>query len=70
LTYKKFVKTNQKTIISSLNLLEKLRMSILKNMFEGKLVSQDPKDEPASVLLERIKKEKTESVQEKMRIMD
>ncbi|MCY3565408.1 MAG: restriction endonuclease subunit S [Gammaproteobacteria bacterium] len=36
---------------------EALRQSILKQAFSGKLVPQDPKNEPASVLLSRIKAE-------------
>lgn len=35
--------------------LKRLPHSILKRAFEGKPVSQDPQDEPASVLLERIR---------------
>ncbi|MBG53093.1 MAG: hypothetical protein CML99_11860 [Rhodobiaceae bacterium] len=34
-----------------------LRQSVLKQAFSGKLVPQDPADEPASVLLERIRAE-------------
>ena len=37
---------------------EALRQSILKKAFSGQLVAQDPNDEPAAVLLERIKAEK------------
>lgn len=37
---------------------ERLRQSIYKRAFEGKLVPQDPNDEPASELLGRIEKER------------
>lgn len=38
--------------------IARLRQSILKWAFEGKLVDQDPDDEPASVLLEHIRAER------------
>ena len=42
-----------------------LREKILDLAMRGKLVKQDPNDEPASVLLEKIKAEKAELVKEK-----
>lgn len=44
---------------------EMLRQSILQQAVEGKLCEQDPKDEPASVLLEKIKAEKEHLIAEK-----
>lgn len=41
--------------IGGLTRASKLRRSILKDAFEGKLVPQDPKDGPASELLARIR---------------
>jgi type I restriction enzyme S subunit len=48
----------EKTVDQSLKQAERLRQSTLKTAFEGQLVPQNPSDEPASVLLERIKTER------------
>ncbi len=45
--------------------ITKLRQAILQLAVQGKLVTQDPNDEPASVLLEKIKVEKEQLVKEK-----
>jgi type I restriction enzyme S subunit len=56
----------EKTIDQSLKQAERLRQSILKKVFEGKLVPQDPTDEPAEKFLERIKEEKAKQEVEKI----
>lgn len=59
LTYLLFLKmADEQTIKQGLKQSNRLRQSILKKAFEGKLVPQDPEDEPAEKLLERIKAEK------------
>ena len=45
-------------IQTNLKRAERLRQSILKEAFAGRLVPQDPDDEPTSVLLEHIRKER------------
>ena len=45
-------------IVQELEKADALRQSILKKAFTGQLVPQDPHDEPASILLQRIKAEK------------
>ena len=47
------------------NFPEQLKKSILQDAVQGKLVPQNPKDEPASVLIERIREEKQKLIQEK-----
>jgi len=49
----------EKEIDTNLARTEVLRQSILKQAFSGQLVSQDPNDEPATALLDRIKAERT-----------
>ncbi len=59
----------EETVDSKLEQSKNLRQSILKKAFEGKLVPQDPNDEPAEILLEKIKKQrlnKEKIVQEKL----
>lgn len=45
--------------------IKQLRQTILDRAIRGQLVSQDPTDEPASVLLERIRAEKEQLIKEK-----
>ena len=49
------------------DLLEQLTPSLLVKAFRGELVEQDPNNEPASVLLERIKAEREKAPKEKSR---
>ena len=53
------IERNEREIGAALKRSEALRQSILKKAFTGKLVSQDPSDEPADDLLARLR---TESV--------
>ena len=47
--------------------LDVLRLSILKMAFKGQLVPQDPNDEPASILLDRIRAEREQVTKDTIR---
>ena len=49
------IENTSQIVDATLQNLQTMKISVLKQAFEGKLVPQDPNDEPASVLLERIK---------------
>lgn len=49
------------TVENGLKRAARLRQSILKRAFEGRLVPQDPDDEPASALLDRVRAERAKT---------
>jgi type I restriction enzyme S subunit len=59
--YKNSYETLSDSFETQLTQLENLNQAILQEAVQGKLVPQDPNDEPASELLERIKAEKAKS---------
>ena len=62
----KFVLENFDTIFRNEKSLESLNKIILDLAIRGKLVEQNPEDEPASELLKRIKEEKERLIKEKV----
>ena len=60
----KYGKLQDKLEYLNNNLNTFLKKSILQEAIQGKLIPQDPNDEPASVLLQRIKEEKLRLVKE------
>ena len=52
----------ERVITENLDKAEQLKQSILKKAFEGRLVPQDPTDQPASELLAKIQAERSKNV--------
>ena len=64
-THTSIIYQAEANVDKSIKQVERLRQSILASAFEGKLVPQDPNDEPAEELLERIREERAKSKGEK-----
>ena len=62
--YDSYLKTLNENKEDLLTLIQSLKSKILDLAIRGKLVPQDPNDEPADVLLERIRKEKEELIKQ------
>ncbi len=58
------VRDNFDTIIQNTENVKELKDTILQLAIQGKLVEQDPKDEPASVLLEKIQAKKEKLIED------
>jgi type I restriction enzyme S subunit len=61
---RKYDKTEKQLTALNTNFPEQLKKSILQQAIQGKLVPQNPDDEPASVLLEKIREEKQKLIKE------
>ena len=53
------------TVIQNVNQIHKLKLSVLKQAFSGKLVSQNSDDESVDILLENIRQDKKQLLQNK-----
>lgn len=62
-----FLDACERSVDAGLEVSAALRRSVLKAAFEGRLVPPDPSDEPASVLLERIRAERAALPKQKKR---
>ena len=60
-----YIKDNFDLLFTTENSIEQLKQTILELAVRGKLVAQNPNDEPASVLLEKIAKEKAQLIAQK-----
>jgi len=61
----KLIEQNFELLFTTEQSIDKLKQTILQLAVMGKLVPQDPNDEPASILLEKIAAEKEQLVKEK-----
>ena len=61
---KRYQNLRHKREVLDINIYDNIKKSILQEAIQGKLVPQNPNDEPASVLLQRIKEEKQKLVKE------